>query len=194
MIDAGRLLGDLKRLRKKLEEDLRCHHAASPERAAVEAEWREARETKRTADTFETFFGNAIDQSAVHWILALVFLRFLEDNRLLDRPIIGGPGERLEMAQLRQRDWFRTRPEDSDAEYLLAMFGEVACLPGLAGLFDPGTTRCIGCPFQATAPSPCLTSSASARQRLENCSTTSPTRTGTRASLAISTRILRGGS
>ena len=72
----------------------------------------------------------------MHWILALVFVRFLEDNRLLDRPVIAGPGERLEVAQLRQREWFRTRPEDSDAEYLLAVFGDVARLPGLAGLLD----------------------------------------------------------
>jgi hypothetical protein len=137
MVDAGRLLGDLKRLRRKLDQDLRRHHTASAGRAAVEGEWREARETKRTADTFEPFFGAAVDQAAVHWILALIFLRFLEDNRLLDRPVIAGPGERLELAQLRQRDWFRIRPEDSDAEYLLAVFEEVSRLPGLAGLFDP---------------------------------------------------------
>jgi hypothetical protein len=137
MVNAERLLTDLKRLRKKLDEDLRRHHAGSAGRAAVESEWREARETRRTADTFETFFGAAVDQAAVHWILALVFLRFLEDNRLLDRPLIAGPGERLELAQLRQGDWFRKRPEDSDAEYLLQVFREVARLPGLAGLFDP---------------------------------------------------------
>ena len=107
------------------------------QRAAVEAEWREAFETKRTADTFDTFFSAELDQAAVHWILAFVFLRFLEDNRLFDRPLIAGPGERLEVAQLRQREWFRTRPEDSDAEYLLAVFAEVARLPGLVGLFDP---------------------------------------------------------
>ncbi|MCT2580894.1 BREX-2 system adenine-specific DNA-methyltransferase PglX [Mesorhizobium sp. P16.1] len=137
MVDAGRLLGDLKKLRKKLEDDLRRYHTASAGRAAVDAEWREAGETKRTADTFETFFGAALDQAAVHWILAVVFLRFLEDNHLLDRPYVAGPGERLEVAQLRQRDWFRTRPEDSDAEYLLAVFSEVSNLPGLRGLFDP---------------------------------------------------------
>ena len=135
MIDAGRLLADLKKIRKKLEEDLRSHHRASEQRAAIESEWREAFNTKRTADTFDTFFAAEVDQAAVHWILALVFLRFLEDNGLLDRPVIAGPGERLEVTQLRQREWFRTRPEDSDAEYLLAVFDEVARLPGLAGLF-----------------------------------------------------------
>jgi hypothetical protein len=137
MVDAGILLSDLKKLRKKLEGDLRRHHESSEQRAAIELEWREAFETKRTADTFEIFFGAAVDQAAVHWILSVVFLRFLEDNRLLDRPVIAGPGERLEVAQLRQRDWFRTRPEDSDAEYLLAVFDKVAHLPGLGGLFDP---------------------------------------------------------
>ncbi|MDX8506140.1 BREX-2 system adenine-specific DNA-methyltransferase PglX [Mesorhizobium captivum] len=137
MIDPAGLLGDLKKLRKKLEEDLRGYHAASTGRAAVETEWREARGTRRTADTFDTFFGAAVDQSAVHWILALVFLRFLEDNRLIDRPIIAGPGERLDLAVLRQRNWFQLRPEDSDAEYLLAVFAEAAQLPGLTGLFDP---------------------------------------------------------
>jgi hypothetical protein len=136
MVDAKRLLEDLKKLRKKLEADLRSHHEASAGRITLEAEWRMARETKRTADPFDTFFGAALDQAAVHWILALVFLRFLEDNGLLDRPAIAGTGERLEIAQLRQRDWFRTRPEDSDAEYLLAVFAEAARLPGLAGLFD----------------------------------------------------------
>ena len=103
MIDARRLLADLKRLRRQTEDDLRQHHRASPGRAAVEAEWREAFEAKRTADTFETFWSAALDQAAVHWLLALVFLRFLEDNSLLDRPLLSGPGERLELAELRQR-------------------------------------------------------------------------------------------
>jgi hypothetical protein len=137
MVNAKRLLDDLKKLRKKLEADLRGHHASSVGRAAVQAEWQEARDTRRTADTFETFFGAAVDQAAVHWILALVFLRFLEDNGLLDRPLISGAGERLELAQLRQREHFRAHPTDSDAEYLLALFGDVARLPGLGGLYDP---------------------------------------------------------
>jgi hypothetical protein len=65
MVDAGRLLEDLKKLRKKLEADLRSYHAASAGRAAIEAEWREARETKRTSDTFEIFFQAAVDRAAV---------------------------------------------------------------------------------------------------------------------------------
>ena len=101
MIDATRLLADLKRLRKRLDDDLRTHHGASPGRAAVEAEWRAAVEAKRTADTFETFWTAALDQAAVHWLLALVFIRFLEDNGLVDRPLLAGPGERGELAKAR---------------------------------------------------------------------------------------------
>ena len=136
MIDAKLLLADLKKLRKRTEDDLRQHHRASPGRAAVEAEWREAFEAKRTADTFETFWSAALDQAAVHWLLALVFLRFLEDNLLLDRPLLSGPGERLELAELRQREFFRARPHDSDAEFLLDSFDAMTKLPGLAGLYD----------------------------------------------------------
>jgi hypothetical protein len=137
MVDAKRLLADLKKQRKRLEDDLRQYHAASPGRNAVQAEWRAAFDARRTADTFETFWSAALDQAAVHWILGVVFLRFLEDNGLVDRPLLSGPGERLELAQLRQRAFFRARPQDSDAEYLLQTFAEAACLPGLAGLYDP---------------------------------------------------------
>lgn len=92
---------DAKRLHRDLLRDLREQHAASPQRAAAQAEWQEAFDARRTADTFETFWTAAIDQAAVHWILGVVFLRFLEDNRLLDRPFLSGPGERLELAQAR---------------------------------------------------------------------------------------------
>lgn len=137
MVDAKRLLADLKKLRRTLEADLREQHAASAQRDAVQTEWRTAFDAKRTADTFETFWGAALDQAAVHWILAVVFIRFLEDNRLLDRPFLSGPGERLDLALERQREYVRQKPLDTDTDYLLDSFAEAATLPGLAGLYDP---------------------------------------------------------
>ena len=137
MVDAKRLLADLKKQRKRLEDDLRQYHAESSGRNAVQAEWRAAFDAKRTADTFATFWTAALDQAAVHWILGVVFLRFLEDNGLVDRPLLSGPGERLELAQLRQRAFFRARTQDSDVEFLLETFAEATRLPGLAGLYDP---------------------------------------------------------
>lgn len=138
MIDAKRLLADLKRLRRRLDDDLREHHSASPGRAAVQAEWQAARDAGRTADTLETFWTAALDQAAVHWLLAVTFLRFLEDNRLLDRPLLAGAGERGELAAERQRAYFRKHPHHSDAEYLLDALDGAAGLPGLSGLFDRG--------------------------------------------------------
>ena len=137
MVDAKQLLADLKKLRRTLEADLRDHHQTSTQRDAAQAEWREAFDARRTADTFETFWSALLDQAAVHWILGVVFLRFLEDNRLLDRPFLSGPGERLELAAERQRAYVRSRPMDTDTDYLLESFAEAARLPGLAGLYDP---------------------------------------------------------
>ncbi len=137
MINAGKLLADLKRLRKVLDADLRTTHAAGAQRDAVQAEWREAFDLGRTRDTFEAFLDGVFDQAVVHWVLGCVFLRFLEDNLLVDRPFLSGPGERLDLAKERQEAHFRARPHDSDTEYLIATFGEAARLPGIAGLFDP---------------------------------------------------------
>ena len=137
MINAGKLLADLKRLRRGLDADLRATHAAGAQRDAVQAEWREAFDLGRTRDTFEAFLDGAFDQAVVHWVLGCVFLRFLEDNLLVDRPFLAGPGERLDLAKERQEAHFRARPHDSDTEYLVATFGEAARLPGMAGLFDP---------------------------------------------------------
>jgi hypothetical protein len=137
MINAGKLLADLKRLRKVLDGDLRTTNAAGAQRDAVQAEWREAFDLGRTRDTLEAFLDGAFDQAVVHWVLGCVFLRFLEDNLLVDRPFLSGPGERLELAKERQDAHFRALPHDSDTEYLLATFGEAARLPGMGGLFDP---------------------------------------------------------
>ena len=137
MIDAGKLLADLKRLRKVLDADLRATHATGAQRDAVHAEWREAFDLGRTRDTFEVFLDGAFDQAVVHWVLGCVFLRFLEDNLLADRPLLSGPGDRRDLAKERQEAHFRAWPHDSDTEYLIATFGEAARLPGMAGLFDP---------------------------------------------------------
>ena len=137
MINAAKLLADLKRLRRVLDADLRETHASGAQRDAVRAEWQEAFDLGRTRDTFEAFLDGAFDQAVVHWVLGCVFLRFLEDNRLVDRPFLSGPGERLDLAKERQETHFRARPHDSDTEYLLSTFGEAARLPGMAGLFDP---------------------------------------------------------
>ena len=73
MIDAKRLLAELKRMRRRLEDDLRAHHAASAGRAAVVAEWRAASDAARTRDTFETFWSAALDQPGLSGIAGYAF-------------------------------------------------------------------------------------------------------------------------
>jgi hypothetical protein len=136
MIDSQALLRDLKRMVRDLEKDLREVHATSPQGRAIEVEWREAHSAGRTAHSLETFSTDALTQAAVHWVLACVFLRFIEDNGLVDRPWLAGPGERMALARDRHAGYFRRNPRDSDVDYLLACFDEAAALPGLGGLFD----------------------------------------------------------
>ena len=67
----------------------------------------------------------------------MCILRFLEDNHYLERPYLAGPDqERLALARDRHEQYFRLHPTESDREYLLSCFRDVAQLPGMRGLFD----------------------------------------------------------
>ncbi|REJ80604.1 MAG: BREX-2 system adenine-specific DNA-methyltransferase PglX [Acidobacteria bacterium] len=102
MIDSAALLQRLQKQLPKLEADLleRCspskHPAGSPERetaesleAALREEHRAARDADRTAAAFAAWRTEQLTQAAVAWLLACVFVRFLEDNLLLDHSPAG---------------------------------------------------------------------------------------------------------
>ncbi|MCB1956988.1 MAG: BREX-2 system adenine-specific DNA-methyltransferase PglX [Rhodocyclaceae bacterium] len=143
MIDAKVLLADLTRLLKRLEDDLR-ERALSPSSevpeigAQLQAEWQAARDAARTAETFESWAEQVITQSGVHWLLSCVFLRFIEDNGLVDRPWISGTPQsgRLALARDRHDAYFREHPHQNDRDYLIACFREAGALPGLHTFFD----------------------------------------------------------
>ena len=139
MINASQLLADLKRRLTLLESDLRERIDTLPDlKASLQAEWQAARDAKRTAETLEGWSDQVITQAGVHWLLSCVFLRFIEDNTLVDRPWIGGtPGSgRLALARDRHETYFRAQPLHSDRDYLLACFVEAGTLPGLHTFFD----------------------------------------------------------
>lgn len=139
MINAPQLLADLKRRLTVLEDDLRERINTVPElKANLQAEWQTARDANRTAETFEGWADQVITQAGVHWLLSCVFLRFIEDNTLVDRPWIGGTPDsgRLNLARDRHEAYFRAHPLESDREYLLACFREAGRLPGLHTFFD----------------------------------------------------------
>src|SRR3990172_4328419 len=102
MIDRGRLLSDLQDLLQRLEADLldRSTSADVPDVGkTLRAEYDRARTAQRTAMNFEDWRSDAVTQAAAAWVLSCVFVRFLEDNRLIDPPRIAGPDQRLDRAR-----------------------------------------------------------------------------------------------
>ncbi|MDP1649153.1 MAG: BREX-2 system adenine-specific DNA-methyltransferase PglX [Rubrivivax sp.] len=146
MINAPQLLADLTRRLERLEDDLRQRHLTAPEQpdldASLRAEWQAARDADRCAETYLTWAEQVITQAGVHWLLSCVFLRFIEDNQLVDRPWLGGTpesgphGNRLALARDRHEAYFQAHPLQSDRDYLLAAFREAGALPGLRTFFD----------------------------------------------------------
>ncbi len=137
MIDRDRLLADLRRLRADLEDDLRARCAEEPRlEAHLRDVHREAVAGKRSAETWESWLDEHLTQVAVAWILGCVFVRFLEDNALVDPPRLSGPGDRRRRALDEHTLYFRAHPEGSDRDYLLHVFRAVAALPVADRIFD----------------------------------------------------------
>lgn len=138
MINAVALLRDLKRLTTTIEADIRERLTATPDLdASLDSEWQAAKDAARTGATLHDFKEEAVTQAAVHWLLMGVFIRFLEDNALIDRPYLtaADPARRA-LAQDRHETYFRQHPGESDREYLLAAFHEIGALPAMSALFD----------------------------------------------------------
>ena len=137
MIDRAALLGDLKARLRLLEADLRERGEDEPATAAkLHKEWQSAREANRTASTYETWREDRITQAAVAWILGTVFVRFCEDNALIEQPYLAGPGERLAVAAERQQAFFEAHPERTDRDWIVAATEALSVSKVAAGLFD----------------------------------------------------------
>ena len=104
MADAGRgsvnqteLLKDLRKQVAALEEDLRARSEEpdEPFKAALTAEYDHARHARRIAATYGAWRDERVTQVAAAWVLGTVFVRFCEDNGLIEEPWLAGPGERL---------------------------------------------------------------------------------------------------
>jgi len=137
MIDARQLLAELKPLLKELEDDLRERAVESAELdARLRDEYRKAKQANRTAQAFDAWRDETLTQAAVAWILGCVFVRFMEDNGLVETPHLAGPGDRLGLARDHHTVYFQRHPEETDREYLRDVFGHVARLPAARELFD----------------------------------------------------------
>ncbi|MBK9978480.1 MAG: hypothetical protein IPP20_11230 [Gemmatimonadetes bacterium] len=88
-------------------------------------------------DAFEIWRGEQVTQGAVHWVLGCVFVRFLEDNALID-PLLTGSGDRGRLAEAAEQSFYAMHPTLHERDWLLHAFRTVAALPGGAALFDQG--------------------------------------------------------
>src|SRR3954447_25416776 len=149
MVDIKTLLPDLKKLVEKLAEDLLGRATSdAPIDSGLRQAFHQIEKGGRTAQAYEVWREDYLDQVAVAWVLACVFVRFMEDNHLIDECWLTGEGERRKLAEGSYELYFRKHPHDSDREYLKFVFREIRKIPATAELFDEGKT-----PLWAVDPS-----------------------------------------
>jgi hypothetical protein len=143
------LLPELRKLVTDLAGDLLVRSMGD---CAIDAGLRDAfhqiEKGGRTAQAFEVWRDDYLDQVAVAWVLACVFVRFMEDNHLIDECWLAGEGERRKLAEDTHELFFREHPHDTDREYFQHVFKEVGKIPAAKDLFAEGKT-----PLWAVAPS-----------------------------------------
>lgn len=132
-------------LEKELHKALKGESAPGEEgrRDELRAEWQTAKDEGRTAKTFAAWCNDLVTQIGASWVLSCVFVRFCEDNELVDRPWIAGrvdadPAlDRRKRAQDTERAHYADEPSHGPREYLQHVFRTLAAQPGLDEMLDP---------------------------------------------------------
>ncbi|MBM4793024.1 BREX-2 system adenine-specific DNA-methyltransferase PglX [Streptomyces sioyaensis] len=134
------LLRDLRKQVTLLEDDLRARSESVEEyRDRLTDEYTRAYAADRTAATYESWRDERVTQVAAAWVLGCVFVRFCEDNGLIERAWLAGVGERLKDAEDHDAAFFAANPEKNDRDWIVAAFDHLAGTnPTVAGLFDRG--------------------------------------------------------
>lgn len=149
MVNITTLLPELRTLVTDLAEDLLARSTADTKiDAGLREAFKQIEKGGRTAQAFEVWRDDYLDQVAVAWVLACVFVRFMEDNHLIDECWLAGEGDRRKLAEGAHELFFRKHPHDSDREYFEHVFREVGKIPAAKELFAEGKT-----PLWAVGPS-----------------------------------------
>ncbi len=149
MVNIKTLLPELRMLVTDLAEDLLARSTADDKiDAGLRDAFRQIEKGGRTAQAFEVWRDDYLDQVAVAWVLACVFVRFMEDNHLIDECWLAGEGDRRKLAEGAHELFFRKHPHDTDREYFEHVFREVGKIPAAKELFAEGKT-----PLWAVGPS-----------------------------------------
>jgi hypothetical protein len=137
VIDPAALLRDLRRELAALEDDLRGRTQELPGlRDGLRREHGEALRLGRTAETFTEWRDEQVTQAGVAWLLACVFVRFCEDNRLVGPVWLAAPEERRAEAADAHTAYFGDHPERNDRDWLLEAFRYLEGLAATKAIFD----------------------------------------------------------
>ena len=110
----------LQKLVLRVEDDVRTRLDEDAElKARWQSEHADALHAERTSSAWVSWRDDRITQAAVGWVLTTVFLRFCEDNALLSKVWIAGPGARRQEAFDAENAYFRAHPENTWREWIL---------------------------------------------------------------------------
>lgn len=127
----------LQKLVLRVEDDLRTRLEEDPE---LKAEWQsehaDALRADRTSSAWVSWRDDRVTQAAVGWVLTTVFLRFCEDNALLSKVWIAGPGARRQEAFDAENAYFRANPENTWREWILEGITHLQSHPATMALVD----------------------------------------------------------
>ena len=136
MIDADLLLSDTKKQVVALIEDLRTVAVTDSDAAAhVATEYERAHAAGRTAFSQAEWADGLFAQVAVAWVLGCIFVRFCEDNDLIDDPLLGGPDIRGQIALDQRAAYLQDYPDHDDRHWLREVFGRLRALPATGDIF-----------------------------------------------------------
>src|SRR5680860_789385 len=136
MIDRTALLSDTNALTGRLVDDLRERTESDDEsRMTARNTYDRARSAGRTDKAWEEWREDLLAQVAAGWVLASVFVRFCEDNGLVDIPLLSGPGRALDIARDHRAEFFRADPTAGDREWLVEVYRRYQRIPAVAQIF-----------------------------------------------------------
>ena len=144
MVKIQEMLPDLQKLVGELTEDLHEQATTKPEIAAyLGAEYEKTQQAERNSQTLEEWRADILEQVAVAWVLACVFVRFLEDNELVNKPFLAGMSTERDKLAAGEYDLFFRKPENrhaTDREYLHNVFREFGSYQATKEIFEEGKT------------------------------------------------------
>ncbi|MEU6189052.1 BREX-2 system adenine-specific DNA-methyltransferase PglX [Nocardia sp. NPDC047038] len=122
MIDRMLLLADLRKLRAELEGDLGAQATNPDIETALRSQHRASIKAKNTDASYTAWVSDQVTKAAVSWVLDTVFLRFCEDNGLVDEPHLADPNDGDGLTRDRHMTFLEERPTATDRDWLIHGF------------------------------------------------------------------------